>query len=584
MSPTEATPTPTATAAATPEPTATGLPTAAPTTSATTSPTEVATPAPTVTVTATATVTAEPEPVASPQPTVTVTAIEVWRTPPAATSSGLPWGLVLSAALVLLAAVAALVWLTRRQRTRTRTPQVPVPAAAGTGLPAPGEPAGARPAVGPGAAATAARPTAGPGEPGASEAGDLMTFLVRLGGAMLDATAPSGQVNSDLLDIARVNGAPDAQVVSLPTALLVSLPGTQGTQTAAASAGARTLRLDQVQAVLEVAQDAQSGRLSAGAGVRRLDEAAASPPPYPFGLRLLGYVAVSAGLALILGGGWLDLVVAMALGAVVALVLRLTARVAAGYVALVVLGSAFLVSSATFLLARTGLDLIPLAALVPPLVTFLPGALLTTSAIDLATGQMVAGAARLAAGGMQLLLLALGITAGAGLVGVPAVLAASGPSEIGVFAPWLGVLVYGVGVGWHNGARPGSRRWILLVLVVAYAGQVVGGLLFGGVLSAFVGALAMTPVAAVAATRPTGPPAMVTFLPGFWLLVPGALGLVGVTSALGQGVDHAMTSVVTAGTTMVTISLGVLAGLALTGPWIGRLRRGARPQPGEGAR
>ena len=47
--------------------------------------------------------------------------------------------------------------------------------------------------------------------------------------------------------------------------------------------------------------------------------------------------------------------------------------------------------------------------------------------------------------------------------------------------------------------------------------------------SGFVGALAMTPVAYVVATRPTGPPATVTFLPAFWLLVPGALGLIGVT-------------------------------------------------------
>ena len=50
--------------------------------------------------------------------------------------------------------------------------------------------------------------------------------------------------------------------------------------------------------------------------------------------------------------------------------------------------------------------------------------------------------------------------------------------------------------------------------------------------------------------------------------MPGALGLVGVTSILGDGAQ-ALDTVVTAGTTMVAISLGVLAGIAL-GSAVGR--------------
>ena len=82
--------------------------------------------------------------------------------------------------------------------------------------------------------------------------------------------------------------------------------------------------------------------------------------------------------------------------------------------------------------------------------------------------------------------------------------------------------------------RPGSLGWILLVLYVAYAGQVLGGLLFGSSLSAFVGAAVMTPVAVFVATQRTGPPTLVTFLPAFWLLVPGAIALVGVTQVMGE--------------------------------------------------
>lgn len=532
MTPVEVSPTPTpsVTGSLTPSPTDTApTPTPTPTEQSSTTP---GTAGPTPTVTVTTTVTAEPSTVTAAAPTVTTTT-HTWVTAPASTSSQLPWGLVLSAALVLVVGLATTVWLARRYRPATPpTPSVP-----------------------------SSTPVRG-----------LLGFLVQLGRGMLDASTPAGQVNRDLLEVARVNGSPRAEIVSLPTALFVSLPDGGTAQTVAVSAGRRPLRLDQVQVVLEVAQEAQERVIDPDEGSRRLTSALAAPEPYPLWLRVVGYAAVSAGLSLLLGGGWPDLAVAVVLGVAVALALQLTTSATSGYAALVALGAAFAVSALVFLLARTGWPLVPLAALVPPLVTFLPGALLTTAAIDLATNQMVAGAARLASGGMQLVLLALGITAGAGLVGVPASLSASGSSPIGVFAPWLGVLLFGAGVGWHNGARRGSRRWILLVLVVAYAGQVLGGLVFGGVVSAFVGALAMTPVAAVVSTRPTGPPAMVSFLPGFWLLVPGALGLVGVTSVLGRSLDAALGTVVTAAVTMVSICLGVLVGLAVSTPLVRRLR------------
>ena len=74
--------------------------------------------------------------------------------------------------------------------------------------------------------------------------------------------------------------------------------------------------------------------------------------------------------------------------------------------------------------------------------------------------------------------------------------------------------------------------WILIVLYVAYGAQVLGGLFIGGMLSAFVGALAMTPVADLVARQRGGPPAIVSFTPAFWILVPGALGLMGVATLI----------------------------------------------------
>ena len=143
---------------------------------------------------------------------------------------------------------------------------------------------------------------------------------------------------------------------------------------------------------------------------------------------------------------------------------------------------------------------------------------------------------------------------------------------IGPIAPWIAVAVFGVGIVVYNCGRRDSILWILLVLYSAYGGQVIGDVFFGGVLSAFVGALVMTPVAVLVARQRTGPPAVVSFLPAFWLLVPGAIGLVGVATLLG-GDQAGVDTLVTTASTMVAIALGILAGSAITG----RLRSSRGP-------
>ena len=100
--------------------------------------------------------------------------------------------------------------------------------------------------------------------------------------------------------------------------------------------------------------------------------------------------------------------------------------------------------------------------LLPPilgaLVTFIPGGLLTTAVIELATGQMISGASRLVYGTLQLVLLSLGIIAGLQLVGIPAVtFAETETTVIGAIAPWLGVLIFGIGVLLSYSGRP--DRW-----------------------------------------------------------------------------------------------------------------------------
>ena len=237
---------------------------------------------------------------------------------------------------------------------------------------------------------------------------------------------------------------------------------------------------------------------------------------------------MTVGLCLILQPTPRDVATAAGLGVLVGLIVAL-ARGRATWMTFVPILSATIVSALTFEAVKHGAADPGLRTLIAPLVIFLPGGVLTTATVELASGEMVAGASRLVFGSVQLLLLAFGVVAGAELVGLPSedVVRDAHENALGWWAPWLGVLVFGLAAGVYFSAARGALRWLLVVLLAAWIGQVLGDALVGGDVSGFFGALVMTPVALAVARLPDGPPSQVTFLPAFWLLVPGALGLIG---------------------------------------------------------
>jgi len=384
-----------------------------------------------------------------------------------------------------------------------------------------------------------------------------------VGEAMIDAGYSVVTVRQVLEDIARVNGLPSSEVIVFPTALLVSARGDGELRTGAVTSGERKLLLSQVDHLQHTVDAARTGVLDPPSTLERIRRMREMPPPYSAVQRVLGYVLLSGGLSVLLGASWYGVAFASLLGAGVGTLLLVGERVPRRYGALLTVAIAFGVALAIFLLLRGPFGPGILPALIAPLVVLLPGALLTTAVIELSTGQMISGAGRLAAGGMQLVLLGAGVVAAGALVGIPGFDFEERPEALGAIAPWIAVAVFGVGIVVHQCAPWRSLPWILLVVYIAYGAQVLGAIFLGGVISAFVGALVVTPVTAMVARQPTGPAALVSFMPAFWLLVPGALGLVGVASVL-TGDVNGMNTLVATVSTMVAIALGVLLGSALT--------------------
>lgn len=187
--------------------------------------------------------------------------------------------------------------------------------------------------------------------------------------------------------------------------------------------------------------------------------------------------------------------------------------------------------------------------------------LATVVAVLLGAQLHVAEANRLIYGLNVLLLLAFGMLVGNHVIGAPTREAAGAP--LGAWSPWLGVILVSLGFFLHFSAPARSLPWLLLVLFAVWGAQATGTALAGGLAGAFLGGLVVTPAAYFVQSRRGGPPAQVTFLPSFWMLVPGALGLTGVSQLVLLGSKASLNEVTQALLTIVAISLGMMVGASL---------------------
>jgi uncharacterized membrane protein YjjP (DUF1212 family) len=374
-----------------------------------------------------------------------------------------------------------------------------------------------------------------PAEPEPIDASAVLEFLFRLGQSYLACGEQTAQVELLLRRIAAAYHMRRSRVVAFPTAVFISLYDGKEERVTLAEGPTQILRLDQIADIYELGAQASTGDLAPRAGLTRLNEILNEPARFGHLGVIVGHAILTVGLAIVLMPEYSNLVVAAILGTIVGTVKSLNRNrpILAAPLAVV---AAALVSALVFLAVQWHLPVDPLHALVPPLVTFLPGAMLTFGMVELAYGDMVSGSSRLITGFVQLILLAFGLAVGAAIVGYrhENLLDVAVPLEpiVCAWAPWIGVVVFGVGVYLHHSAPRNSLGWLLVVLMAAFAAQRFAAGFFNSEISGFFGTLVATPLGYLIQQRFRGPPSMVTFLPSFWLLVPGSLGLLSVARML----------------------------------------------------
>jgi uncharacterized membrane protein YjjP (DUF1212 family) len=382
-------------------------------------------------------------------------------------------------------------------------------------------------------------------------------FVAALGAAMAAANYPVTMVRETMAATSRAYGL-DNQFLALPNYIQVGSPTGQGLYIADPDLD---LRYDQSFPLAKLVARAPSGAIDPDDGMAELDRILKQPRRFPVWVTVLGYGLQSAGLALILQPTPWSLLGAAILGLVVGLLGVLGRRIEAiGYLLPTV--CAFLVAFVVFRFNNrwhVGAD--SLRALAAPLATFLPGAAITLAVIELATNHVVSGASRLVAGFMQIAQLAFGILIAAQVAGIADTdLVTTEFNRLGAWAPVIGVAIYGLGATLYFGPPPRFLPWMMLMLFTTYAGQWLGNAVLGSYASGFGGGLTLIVCALAISHRPNTPPTVSLVLPGFWLLVPGSLGFMGVTQLLGTHSTAVFTATLIS---MMSIAIGVQTGLLL---------------------
>ncbi len=394
----------------------------------------------------------------------------------------------------------------------------------------------------------------------------LMEFLTELGKALTASGISVVDITSILEKIA-IAYKTKAEILVFPTMILIKIGEQESAPLNAANQKPGFLPLNQVSEIYELIYRAEAAEISPTEGKKCLRKILSEKHQFgPIGI-LIGYVLFSMGIGMLLQPTPEQLVVSGVLGAIVGFLLILS-RGRTRFLLILPVIAALIVSSLFLYGTKVGLLTGSVAMLLPALAYFLPGATLTTGMFELAYGEIISGASRVIYGTAILFLILFGVLVGIQITGIPPqnLFVANSMNGLGWWAPYLGVIIFAVGMYLFMSIRNKDMPWVILILYIAFFGQQLGNHFVGGFFGAFSGSLLMAISGTIIERRDHKTPSFVSIMPAFWILVPGSLGFISLATFVSQNYFAAITDATVVAMTIVAISLGLLLGAVITEP------------------
>ncbi|WP_214323216.1 threonine/serine ThrE exporter family protein [Nonomuraea sediminis] len=386
---------------------------------------------------------------------------------------------------------------------------------------------------------------------------EFATFLCELGAMLVMAGALIEEVEDAIRDVAARNGARVRSFI-VPTGVFVRVGEGAFEAIEFLPIEGERLTLAQIQALYSLVDRLKDEPTTAADAMEELLRISAIPERFNPIESVAGYAVQTVGLGVIQHATLPAVAGYVALGLGVGLLRMIGSRIPWLETALPVVAAA-LVTMAARVWAGPVLHEWASLMLVAPLIAFLPGTQLTMGVIELSQGDMLSGLSRLASAFNVLLLLAFGILVGTSVATQAPIPAGPAVRGLGAWAPWVGVALLGIGFVVSYSAPRRLLPWLLAVLLVARAAQVMGSTAAGAPFGAFVAGLVL-PVLAHLVQRRARTPSQVLYLPSFWMLVPGSLGLASVSELVVQQSAASLADLVNTGVVVLAIALGVMVG------------------------
>jgi len=394
----------------------------------------------------------------------------------------------------------------------------------------------------------------------------LLKFLIELSRALTTAGIAVMSIESILKKICQAYGFKAEEVISLPTFLIIKIADDNSKALEVTLQKPGVLPLDQVSRLYELINQAGNAEITPEQGIRRINEIINVKRQHNYIKNILGYALFSTGLGMLFLPTFNGLFFCGALGAIAGLILAYSEDKTKLTLVLPVL-TAFIVSTVFFLGVKQGIINGSLTIMVPALAYFIPGAVLSTGMFELAANNLVSGAARLVQGVVILLLLLFGVIVGLQVAGLPEdYIIANTATPLYWWAPYIGVLIFALGMYLLMCIRNRDMLGVLIVLFTTFLGQQAGNYLLGGLFGAFIGSVIMTMIGTFLERSKLRTPYYVSIIPAFWILVPGALGFISLAALMGQNYSFSIASLIQVALTFVAISTGLLIGAVIADP------------------
>jgi len=389
------------------------------------------------------------------------------------------------------------------------------------------------------------------------EARGRAELVLEIGRALLRLGAPAYRLEDTMRVVAQRLGL-EGQFYCTPTAFIAALGRGSRQRSFMARVEESEIHLGKLSRVHDVIESLARGTLSPVSAIRRIREIMDGPAEYGLMTRVIAPGLFSAAVAILFGGGVVELAVATLLGlvtGVLGLVMSRSVNLARLYPALAGLVSALLAGLALLIVPPFSVYL----ALVAGLIVLMPGLGLTLATRELASGHLVAGSSRMAGAIVALVIVGFGVALGSQL---SQALTGPWPQDISQAIPawtsWLAIFSAAIGFTVLFNATPNKLGWILFggILAVEVGGRVSEWLNPG--LGALIGALLVGLLGNLYA-RWRNRPAVIIQVPGIMLMVPGSLSFAGLRSLM----DQDALGGVQIGFTVALVAAGLSTGLIL---------------------